>query len=121
MNGALRGRLRPARIGSVLRNYRGDVLLMSFKDVGICGLNEEEVLSILEGLWLFSKRYVGALFFSFSHAPTKSLEPKRESAHIHGRQPTRKGKESTHGGKMWHTQGSNPGQSGENFHSLQLA
>lgn len=83
----------------MVRNYRGDVLLMSFKDVGICGSNEEEVLPILEGLRLFSKRYVGALFFSFSHAPTKSLGPKRESAHIHGRQPTRKGKESTHAGR----------------------
>ena len=38
------------------------MLLIFFKNVGVCGSNEVEVLAILEGLRLFSRRYGGALF-----------------------------------------------------------
>ena len=37
------------------------MLLMFSRNVGVCDLNEAEVLSILKGLGLFSRSYVGAL------------------------------------------------------------
>lgn len=41
-------------IRGVLRNCKGDVLIMLSKYVGVCDSNEAQVLAILEGLRLFS-------------------------------------------------------------------
>ena len=61
VDGALRGNLGPVGIGGVLRNCKGEVLIMFSKPVGVCDSNEAEVLAILEGLQLFSSRYGGPL------------------------------------------------------------
>ena len=46
VNGAEIGKPRPAGIGGVLRNDKGEVLLMLSKSVGIRYSNEAEVLAI---------------------------------------------------------------------------
>ena len=50
VDGAVRGKSGPAGIGGVLRNDKGEVLLMFSKSVGIRDSNEAEVLAILEAL-----------------------------------------------------------------------
>ena len=45
---------KPARIGDVLHNYKGEVLYMCSKHLGIKGTNEAKVLAFLEALWSFS-------------------------------------------------------------------
>ena len=53
VDGAAKGKLEPVGIGGVLRNGKGDVLLIFYKYVGVCDSNKEEVLAILEALWCF--------------------------------------------------------------------
>ena len=50
VDGAARGKPGPAGVGGVLRDHKGDVLLMFSKNVGIKESNETEVLAILEAL-----------------------------------------------------------------------
>eukprot|EP00268_Persea_americana_P056466 TRINITY_DN6662_c1_g4_i1.p1 TRINITY_DN6662_c1_g4~~TRINITY_DN6662_c1_g4_i1.p1 ORF type:complete len:118 (-),score=15.06 TRINITY_DN6662_c1_g4_i1:217-570(-) len=61
VDGALRSKPGPTGIGGVLRNSKGDVVLMFSKHVGVCDSTKAEVLAILKGLRLFSTRYSGAL------------------------------------------------------------
>ena len=58
VDGASRGKPGPTGIGGVLRNNKGEVLLM-FSKHGVCDSNEAEVLAVLEGIRLFSRRYGG--------------------------------------------------------------
>ena len=46
VDGASRGKPGLARIGGVIRNSKGEVLLMFSKHVGVCNSNEVEVLAI---------------------------------------------------------------------------
>lgn len=48
-------------MGGVLHNCKGKFLLMFCKNLGVCDYNEAEVLTILEALRLFSRRYHGRL------------------------------------------------------------
>ena len=61
VDGATRGKLGPAGIGGVLRNDKGEVLLMFSKSVGIRDSNEAESLAILEALRIFSTSFHGPL------------------------------------------------------------
>ena len=61
MDGASRGKPSPVGIGGVPRNCKGEVLIMFSIYVGVCNSNEAEVLAILEGLRLFSRRYGSTL------------------------------------------------------------
>ena len=61
VDGAMGGKLGPARIGGVPRNSRGENLFMFFKHVGVCNSNKAEVLAILETLWCFSRFFNGGL------------------------------------------------------------
>ena len=60
MDGAIRGKLGLAGIGSVLHNFRGEILCMFSKHVGIKESNEAEVLAILKALWIFSLSFHGS-------------------------------------------------------------
>lgn len=61
MDGASKGKWGLAGIGGVLRNSKGEVLLLFSKNVGVCNSKEAEVLVILEALRMFSERYHGRL------------------------------------------------------------
>lgn len=61
MDGASRAKPGPAQVGGVLRNCKGEVLLMFSKYVGVCDSNEAEVLAILEALRIYSRKYYGRL------------------------------------------------------------
>ena len=52
----------------MLRNSKGKVLLMFSNNFGVCDSTEAEVLAILESLWLFSRRYGGALLMESDSA-----------------------------------------------------
>lgn len=49
---AVRGKPKPAGVGGVLGDHKGDVMLIFSKSVGIKEPNETEVLAILEALRL---------------------------------------------------------------------
>ena len=53
VDGVARGKPGPAVIGGILRNYKGEVLFMFSKYIGIKDSNEAEVLAILEALRIF--------------------------------------------------------------------
>ena len=53
VNGASRGKPGQAGIGGVLRNSKGEVLLMFSKYMSVCNSNKVKVLAILEALGLF--------------------------------------------------------------------
>lgn len=54
MNGVARGKLRPAGIGGVLRDEKGNVLFMFSKYVGAKDSSEAGVLAILEAIHSYS-------------------------------------------------------------------
>ena len=56
MDGALRGKLGPTGIRGVLHNSKGDIIIMFFEHVRVCGSNEAEVLPILESPQLSLKK-----------------------------------------------------------------
>ena len=53
MDGAAKGKPGPVGVGSVLRNYKGDVLYMFSKNVGNKDSNKADVIAILEALKVF--------------------------------------------------------------------
>lgn len=50
VEGAPTGKPGPTNISVVLCNYRRDVLMMFYKNIGVKDSNEEEVMAILEAL-----------------------------------------------------------------------
>lgn len=48
-------------IGKVFRKYKGEVLFIFLKHVGVCDSNEAWVLAIFEALRRFSRNSVGSL------------------------------------------------------------
>eukprot|EP00268_Persea_americana_P068026 TRINITY_DN9427_c0_g1_i1.p1 TRINITY_DN9427_c0_g1~~TRINITY_DN9427_c0_g1_i1.p1 ORF type:complete len:120 (+),score=19.95 TRINITY_DN9427_c0_g1_i1:825-1184(+) len=61
VDGAARGKPRPAGIGGVLRNSKGEVLFTFSKPIGIRDSKEAEVLAILKALCYFSRFFHGNL------------------------------------------------------------
>ena len=55
MDGASRVKLSPAGVGGVLRNGKGDFLIIFSKPIDVCDSLEAEVLAILEALRLYSR------------------------------------------------------------------
>ena len=63
----------------MLRNRKGKVLLMFFKNVGVCNSNVAEVLAILEGLTLFSTIYSGALLMESGSSNAIAWVPNKKA------------------------------------------
>ncbi|XXG59908.1 hypothetical protein AAC387_Pa04g1911 [Persea americana] len=61
VDGVSKGKSKQASIGGVLRNFKGGVIIMFSKHIGICDSNEAEVLATLEALQLFPRDCFEAL------------------------------------------------------------
>ena len=57
MDGASRSKHGPAGFGGVLCNYKGEVLIMFSKHIGVCDLNQAELLTTLEAIRMFLRDY----------------------------------------------------------------
>eukprot|EP00268_Persea_americana_P018287 TRINITY_DN19084_c1_g1_i1.p1 TRINITY_DN19084_c1_g1~~TRINITY_DN19084_c1_g1_i1.p1 ORF type:complete len:125 (+),score=13.77 TRINITY_DN19084_c1_g1_i1:826-1200(+) len=84
VDGASRGNLGHAGIGGVLRNCKGKVLFMFYKNVGVYDLNEAKILAILEGLRLFSSRFFCSCGrkWRFLQCDHLGIQPESESLEI---------------------------------------
>lgn len=59
MDGATKEKLEPTSVGDVLRDHKGDVLLMFSKNVSVKESNKTKVLANLEALYLFFPSFCG--------------------------------------------------------------
>lgn len=72
----------------MLRNYKGKVLIIFSKHVGVCDSNEVEVLVILEALRLFNRNFFDALIVEsdssnvITWAPTRNMFPRKFPLHF---------------------------------------